>query len=117
MNKEKNSSAEALRKIESRNEAIFHNSSLAVYETDVDGKYLMVNKQWCNLAGITMEEALGDGWQQALHPDDRERIFVLWNQYAKTKKPWNSEYRFRTPDNVVTWVLGSIIPFIPGNMI
>lgn len=100
----------ALSKSESRFKAMFDNSTVAIYETDSEGKCLIVNKQWCHFAGITEDQAKGDGWQQAIHPDDRERIFKLWGEHAKTNKPWNFEYRFCTPDQKITWVLGTAIP-------
>lgn len=93
-----------------RFKALFDNSSLAIYETDASGKCLLVNQQWCKFAGMTPEEAKGDGWQRALHPDDREHIFRLWNNFALQKKPWNFEYRFCSPGNVVTWVSGTSTP-------
>lgn len=90
--------------------SLFDNSTVAIYETDTLGKCLLVNKQWCNFAGLAPEEANGDGWQQAVHPDDRERISSLWNEFVREKKPWNIEYRFCTPDQKITWVLGTVIP-------
>ena len=90
--------------------SLFDNSNIAIYETDGVGKCLLVNKQWCDFAGLSPEEAKGDGWQQALHPDDRKRISSLWNEYVSEKKPWNFEYRFCTPDRKITWVLGTVIP-------
>ena len=107
-----NNSQEASRRIEVLLEAIWDNSSIAIYETDADGQCLSVNQKWCKFAGISKEDALGDGWQKGLHPDDRERIFKLWAKHAKTKKPWNFEYRFQTPENVITWVLGTSNPII-----
>ncbi len=92
--------------------SLFDNSTVAIFETNAVGKCLLVNKQWCNFAGLTPDEAEGDGWQQALHPDDRERISNLWNEYAREKKTWNFEYRFCTPDQKITWVLGTTIPLI-----
>ncbi len=112
MNKENKNSAKVSIKSKSLYDAISDNTTIAIYETDAVGKCLLVNKQWCKFAGITKEDALGDGWQRGLHPDDRESILALWNQHAKTKKPWHFEYRFQTPENVITWVLGTAVPLI-----
>jgi PAS domain S-box-containing protein len=112
MKEEKNNSPEALRRSKALLEAIWDNSSIAICETDAEGQCLSVNKEWCKYAGISKENALGNGWQQALHPEDKERIFALWIKHAKTKKPWNFEYRFRTSENVITWVLGTSTPVL-----
>ena len=101
---------EALSKSESRFKAMFDNSTVAIYETDAEGRCLLVNKQWCNFAGISAKQAQGYGWHEAIHPDDRERIFKLWDDYVKSNKTWNFEYRFCTPNQKITWVLGTAIP-------
>jgi PAS domain S-box-containing protein len=106
---------EALQKSESRFKAMFDNSSVGIYQTDADGKCQVVNKKWCDFAGLSPEEALGDGWQRALHPDDRERMFSFWNEFALSRKPWNFEYRFCTPDQKITWVLGTAVPLLNDN--
>lgn len=107
---ERKQAEEALQATELRFKTIFDHSTVAIYETDKAGKCLLVNKQWCNFSGLTPDEAKGDGWQRALYPDDQERVFRLWNEYAKENKPWNFEYRFCTPNNKITWVLGTAIP-------
>jgi PAS domain S-box-containing protein len=112
MNKENNNSPEALRRIKTLFEAIWDNSAIGIYETDAEGQCISVNKEWCKFAGISKEDALGDGWQQALHPDDREGVFALWNQHAKTNQPWSFEYRLQTPESVITWVWGTSNPII-----
>jgi len=104
---ERKRAEEALIASKSRLMAIFDNSPVAIYEADAEGKCLFVNKKWCEFAGLTPEEARGDGWQRALHPDDREHIFKVWSQHAHSNKPWNFEYRFNTPTNVITHVWGT----------
>lgn len=101
---------EALIESEVRFKTIFDHSTVAIYETDLDGKYLLVNKQWCKFAGMTPDEARGDGWQQAIHADDRDRILKLWNEHANSNNLWNCEYRFCTPDQKITWVMETSIP-------
>ena len=104
---ERKRAEEALIASKSRLMAIFDNSPVAIYEADAEGKCLFVNKKWCEFSGLTPEEARGDGWQRALHPDDREHIFKVWSQHAHSNKPWNFEYRFNTPTNVITHVWGT----------
>jgi PAS domain S-box-containing protein len=99
-----------LRQSEERLKAIFDNSPVAIYETDAEGNCLMVNAQWCNFSGLSNEQAIGEGWQSAIHPDDRGYIAELWKKYAGGKLSWHFEYRFLTPDNKLTWVLGIAVP-------
>lgn len=80
---------------------------MSVYETDATGSCVYVNHAWREQAGLSLEDALGDGWVAGVHPDDRERIAALWNLHANSGEPWRLEYRFRTPDGNTTWVLGT----------
>jgi len=99
-----------LRQSEERLKAIFDNSPVAIYETDAHGNCLMVNAQWCKFSGLTCEQALGEGWQRAIHPDDRKHISELWKNYAGGKLSWHYEYRFLSLDAEVIWVLGIAVP-------
>ncbi|SDW39786.1 PAS domain S-box-containing protein [Lutibacter oricola] len=97
-------------KAEQKFQAIFESSPAAIYETDENGNCLTVNKKWCELSGLTEEQAKGNGWINAIHPDDRDKISELWYKYAKTGNSWNFEYRFCTPNNKITWVWGTATP-------
>ena len=39
-----------------------------------DGSLDFCNAQFRSYVGLTLEELQGEGWQQMLHPDDRERV-------------------------------------------
>ncbi|MFM7428026.1 MAG: PAS domain S-box protein, partial [Elainella sp.] len=82
---------------------------VGIYRTSRSGDCLYVNERWCQIAGLTAAEALGTGWLKALHPDDCERIFQVWEQFVRTGSPFQLEYRFLRPDGIVTWVFGQAI--------
>jgi PAS domain S-box-containing protein len=81
-------------------------SPVGIYFTDADGNCLHVNQHWCEITGLSPEEALGRGWTDAIHPEDFERITKLWYESAEHKKPFHAEYRFCTPKGETTWVVG-----------
>jgi diguanylate cyclase (GGDEF)-like protein/PAS domain S-box-containing protein len=80
--------------------------SVGLFYTDINGNCLYANKKWLEIAGITLDEALADGWSNALHIDDRERIYKEWIEAVKCDKPFSSEYRFQDCDKNITWVIG-----------
>ncbi|MBT9315394.1 EAL domain-containing protein [Leptothoe spongobia] len=84
-------------------------SPVGIFRTDQQGDCVYVNERWCDIAGIGLEEALGPGWSAAIHPDDQDRVFQEWYQAAQTDQPFQSEYRFQTPDGIVTWVFGQAV--------
>ncbi|MCP4674812.1 MAG: PAS domain-containing protein, partial [Deltaproteobacteria bacterium] len=97
---------DALRESRERFRALAKVAPVGIFRTDVKGHYLYVNERWCEIAGLTPQEARGQGWAQGIHPDDRERVFAEWYKSAQKELPFESEYRFRRPDGVTTWVFG-----------
>jgi len=98
---------ETLKKSESRFRTLIESVPLALYETDTKGACLYVNHKWRELAGLTLEEALGDGWQKGLYEEDRDHIFRLWEKHALDQEPWSMEYRFCTRDGKLSWIYGT----------
>ncbi|MEM9264140.1 MAG: EAL domain-containing protein [Cyanobacteria bacterium P01_F01_bin.13] len=98
-----------------------HYASLAaaapvgIFRTDLQGDCIYVNERWCDIAGISAEDALGTGWAVASHPDDRARISQEWYQAAQTNQMFQSEYRFQTPSGWATWVYGQAVAEYDGN--
>jgi PAS domain S-box-containing protein len=106
---------EALRLSEHQYSTLAKASPVGLFRTDAEGHCLYVNERWCVIAGMTPEEALGEGWNQAIHPDDRARVFTEWYESAQQRLPFQSEYRFRRPDGVTTWVFGqSVAQILPS---
>ena len=81
-------------------------SPVGVFYTTSDGDYTYVNDRWCAIAGMTEEQALGPGWRESLHPDDRDEIYEKWVNAAQKHKMFKAEYRFLTPAGKITWVMG-----------
>lgn len=95
----------ALRESQHQYQTIVNLSPVGIFRTDRRGKYLDVNERWCELAGMTTQEALGDGWALTLHPDDRPRILAEWNLMLDRHLPFKSaEYRLKRADGQIIWV-------------
>ena len=79
-------------------------SPVGIFRTDPEGHCTFVSQGWCEMAGLTPEEAQGEAWARALHPEDRKRVFEEW--YKGTRENGDSLYRtearFQRPDGVVT---------------
>jgi len=83
------------RETEARYQTLTEASPVGIFYADAVGDCLYVNERWCQISGITCNEALGKGWLQGIHPDDRERVFTEWYSPAQDKLPFKSEYRFQ----------------------
>ncbi len=49
-----------------------------VMTADAEGKVDSVNWYWEELTGRTLEASRGDGWLEAVHPEDREQFESAW---------------------------------------
>ena len=82
-------------------------SPIAIYTTNVQGELIYANETWLLMTGISIEEALGNGWINSLHPDDKEHITKKWNKSIQSDGKWFYEYRFVNKNNQITWVEGT----------
>lgn len=87
-------------------ENLTENSPVGIFFTDADGNCLQVNRTWCEIAGMSADQATGRGWIAAIHPDDLENVARLWYESARNHLPFHAKYRFRTPQGKTTWVVG-----------
>ncbi len=83
---------------------------VGIFQTDAEGNFLYVNQCWQEITGLSLAEALGKGWSQALHPEDRDLVVNEWYDAAPAGREFNLEYRFRKPQGQTTWVSGRAVP-------
>jgi diguanylate cyclase (GGDEF)-like protein/PAS domain S-box-containing protein len=86
--------------------ALTEHTPVGVFLSDTNGACKFVNHRWCELTGLTVDQALGDGWATALHPDDRERVQLEWSAAAEEERDSVISYRFRRPDGTDVWIDG-----------
>ncbi|MCZ4306496.1 PAS domain-containing protein [Zoogloeaceae bacterium G21618-S1] len=96
-----------IRDSEFRFRAIASLAPVGIFRTDTQGQMTYGNSRLCAITGVDLKQALGDGWVQALHPDDRERVHAAWQTMLDTRQPFHSEYRFQRPDGKIIWVFGA----------
>jgi len=79
---------------------------MGVFASDATGACTFVNARWCELAGMAAEDALGDGWMGAIHPDDLDRVHAEWAAASAAGRDSVIEYRFLRPDGSERWIQG-----------
>jgi PAS domain S-box-containing protein len=98
-----------LKESEARYLALLTTAPVGIYQTDPAGNILFVNQQCLELLELPLAEILGQGWANALHPDDRAAVFARWNSAVQAKQEFTSEHRFVTPHGQVKWVFTKAI--------
>jgi PAS domain S-box-containing protein len=84
-------------------------SPVGIFRTRSDGYTSYVNPKWTELSGLSFEEALGDGWLNSVHPEDKNKVSKNWQSRLRNAKNSLAEYRFLKPDGTINWVLGNAV--------
>ncbi len=73
------------------------------WTADPRGNLLDISSRWYDRTGMRVEDALGSGWRQALHPDDLAAIIRQWGRAVSTGQGLDMDYRLRMADGSYRW--------------
>lgn len=77
---------------------------IGLYATDAAGACTYTNERWQEIYGLSLEESLGNGWAETLHPEDRGAVFTEWIQAAEEQRPFQKTFRLLRRDGSVIHV-------------
>lgn len=83
---------------------------VGIFQTDREGEWIYVNEKALSMAGMTLDTAIGTGWINYIHDEDKKRVLNQWTQSRQTKTALWTEYRYPHSDGTNTWVLAQAIP-------
>ena len=75
-----------------------------------DGSVEFVNQRWLDYTGLSMEEAIGWGWQATIHPEDLGKSMETWLRIVASEEPGEDEARVRRFDGEYRWFLFRAVP-------
>jgi PAS domain S-box-containing protein len=101
---ERVSAEKALRESEELFRTVSETAPIAIFRSDEKGQVLYMNARWSEMSGRKPEEALGSGWEAAIHPEDRAQVANVWKTGTALGLELKDECRFLTPDGNVSWV-------------
>ena len=77
-----------------------------------DGRADFLNRRWCEYTGLSLECAVGFGWQSALHPKDVLVLREYWRSILESGRPGEVEARLRRYDGEYRRFLFSAAPLV-----
>ena len=86
---------EALRRSEERYRALVQGGAQIIWVASPDGEMLEDSAEWRWITGQTVEEFLGNGWLDSIHPEDRERVERDWRECLRTGRIFDDRFRMR----------------------
>ncbi|HEX6292171.1 MAG TPA: PAS domain S-box protein [Herpetosiphonaceae bacterium] len=101
---------EQLRESEARFRTLADSAPVLIWMSGPDKQYTYVNKIWLSFTDRRLEQELGTGWLEGIHPDDRARSVVLYNAAFDAREALRIEHRLRRADGEYRWMLNCGIP-------
>ncbi|SDO06609.1 SpoIIE family protein phosphatase [Geodermatophilus sp. DSM 45219] len=79
-----------------------------------DGQRVFVNRGWTEFTGRPAREEVGRGWEQGLHPEDRDRYAEVVAAATARREGWEVDVRLRRADGTYHWLLERAVPIGTG---
>ncbi|WP_085317321.1 hybrid sensor histidine kinase/response regulator [Derxia lacustris] len=89
---------DALRASEARLRTLIEGIPQLVWRAVGEGEWTWSSPQWTSFTGQSADDALGLGWLDAVHPDDRDNALAAWRM-AAARDGYETDFRLRHPAN------------------
>ena len=101
---------EALKESERRFRTMADTAPVFIWMSGAEGDCEFANKPWLDFSGRTLEQELGHGWMEALHPEDLGRALADFTRAIAGRESFQAEYRMRRADGEYRWILDTGTP-------
>jgi len=99
-----------LRESEARFRAVADSAPVLIWMSGTDKLCKFFNKPWLDFTGRTMEQEMGNGWAENVHPDDLEKCYQTYVTSFEARQPFVIQYRLRRHDAAFRWILDTGVP-------
>jgi PAS domain S-box-containing protein len=100
----------AVRESEARFRLMADSAPVMVWMSGTDGGCTYFNRQWLEFTGRRLDQELGAGWAEGVHPDDREQCLERYRKHFQAREEFVLEYRLRRHDGEYRWVVDRGVP-------
>jgi PAS domain S-box-containing protein len=91
-------------------DAIVHTAPDIIFSRQADGARDYISGRFYEYTGAAPGSAVGFGWLEYLHDEDRERSTAHWLLCVQTGRDYESEYRLRGADGKYRWFRARAVP-------
>jgi len=105
----------ALRESELRFRTTANAAPVLIWMSGPDKRVTWFNQRWLDFVGRAIEQELGDGWCDNLHPADFDRALDTYHAAFDARRPYEMEFRLQRDDGAWRWLLERGTPNIGPN--
>jgi diguanylate cyclase (GGDEF)-like protein/PAS domain S-box-containing protein len=100
----------ALRESENRFRLMADGAPVLIWVTNRDRLTPWFNRPWREFTGHSIEQDAGQGWLEAVHPDDREFCMGAYGKAFEAHEAFSLEHRLQRRDGAYRWLLNTGLP-------
>jgi PAS domain S-box-containing protein len=96
-------------------DAIVHTAPDIIFSRQSEGSRDYISGRFYDYTGAAAGSAVGLGWLEYMHADDRESSLAHWLRCAQSGQDYESEYRLRGVDGNYRWFRARAVPLRDPN--
>ena len=85
-------------------------SPVHLFRAGPEGDATFLSPGFLSMTGLSREQALGFGWIESVHPDDRDRLMEAWQEALHSQVIFQAEFRFRVAAGEHRWYRARVVP-------
>lgn len=92
-------------------EALVEQSPILIWRANTDALCDYFNERWLAFRGRSMEQEMGNGWAEGVHPEDFDRCLAKYLDGFHKREIFEMEYRLMRHDGIYRWIFDRGVPF------
>ncbi len=109
---ERKKAEQELRLHTERFERLINAAPALIWQSGVDKLCTWFNETWLDFTGRSIQQEMGYGWTEGIHPDDFEACLQTYNAAFDARESFSMEYRLKCKDGAYRWLLDNGAPHI-----
>ncbi|MDY0103949.1 MAG: PAS domain S-box protein [Lentimicrobium sp.] len=75
-----------------------------IWKSGTDKLCNYFNEPWFKFTGRTLEQEIGNGWAEGVHPEDMEYCLKIFNEAFDKQESFDMEYRLKKANGDYAWI-------------